>query len=179
MERRYCYCKKCKKHSYSDEEASSPSYGALSPRFTEIVCMEGKDMPFRVASDKIKRNFGVDVSPDTARRATEAIGTREFQRYEKEISGQEYLKHEQTVSPGQIYIEIDGSSVNTKEEGWKEYKLGIVYDQKDTKKTGTKGRVSIQSKELVGALGKGYEEFTVRLKRLLLESGALWRRDTY
>ena len=36
LERRYYYyCRKCKKHSYSEEHAACPSYGSLSPRFTE------------------------------------------------------------------------------------------------------------------------------------------------
>ena len=149
------------------------SYGRLSPRFTEIVCMEGKDIPFHMACDKIKRNFAVEVSADTIRRAVEFIGTQEFEKAGKELSGQDYLACEQSHSPEQICIEIDGSTVNTREESWKECKLGLVYDPKDTKQTGAKGRVTIQAKSLAGALAKGYAEFTLRLKRLLLETGAL------
>ena len=48
------------------------------------------------------------------------------------------------------------------EDGWKDCKLAMVYNEKDVKKSIEKesmeNRVSIQSKKLVGALAKGHEQ---------------------
>ena len=64
----YRYCGTCKKYGYFEPLSEKPSYGRLSSKLTEIVCLEGKDMPFRLAADKMSRNFNVSISHDTIRR---------------------------------------------------------------------------------------------------------------
>ena len=83
-----------------------------------MVCLEGKDVPFRQASEKINRNFNISISYDTIRRATETIGLQEFNKQKQELTGEEILECEKLSVPEQIYLQIDGSMVNTTTEGW-------------------------------------------------------------
>ena len=129
-------------------------------------------MPFRQASDTIRRNFNITVSPDTIRRATETIGLEEFDKQKQELTGKEILECEEQPIPEQIYLQIDGSMVNTTTEGWKEYKSALFYDKNDTVKSGSKERLSIIKKKLTGALGQGYDDLIDRLRKLLIKAGA-------
>ena len=91
------------------------------------------------------------------------------------MEAEEVFRCEELPVSEQIYLQIDGSMVNTTTEGWKEYKLALFYDTNDViksiTKSGLKERLSITSKKLTGALAQGYEDLTVRLKRLLIKTG--------
>ena len=96
------------------------------------------------------------------------------------LTGEEVLECEELPIPEQIYLQIDGSMVNTTTDGWKEYKFALFYDKNDIVKSNhynliksdTKQRLSIAKKKLTGAAGQGYEDLIIRLKRLLIKEGA-------
>ena len=92
-------------------------------------------MPFRLAADKMSRNFNVSISHDTICRATETIGSQEFNKQKQALTGEEVLECEYLSVPEQIYLQIDGSMVNTTTDGWKEYKLALFYDKNDIVKS--------------------------------------------
>ena len=96
------------------------------------------------------------------------------------MTDKEVLECEDLSVPEQIYLQIDGSMVNTTTGSWKECKLALFYDKNDIiksnqynmSKSAIKERLSISKKKLTGAVAQGYEDLTVRLKRLLIKAGA-------
>lgn len=173
----YFQCKRCKTHKYFANLSTRPSYARLSPKFTEMISLEGKDVPFQIASDKIKRIFGVAISEDTIRRATETIGAVQFNKQVEEIKAKEYIKAENLEDSDRVYVEIDASMLNTTTDGWKEYKLALHFNQKDIDNRSDNQRSTLIKKNLVGALALGHDDLTHRLKRSMLESGALNARE--
>ena len=67
--------------------------------------------------------------------------------------------------------------LNTVEKGWKEYKLALVYNEKDMETSENGKRRSLKTKKLVGTLAQGYEDLILRLKRAMLESGAFLSKE--
>ena len=125
-----------------------------------FLCLEAKDSSFQIASEKINMLFGIEVSKETARKASEKIGKDFFERDSKEKSF-----NEQNYKPNEtVFVQIDGVKINTK-ESWKEYKLGLFYRKSDMKcRKSTPNRHSLQTKKLIGAITDNY---LVELKQLI------------
>jgi hypothetical protein len=166
----YYKCEHCKTHGYNQIISTRPFYKSLSPKFTELICYEAKDIPFIPSSKKMYKYFGVNISKETIRKASEKIGYEEFQKSKNIISPQEYLKAEELPISNRVYVEIDGSMLNTTEEGWKEYKLIMYFDESGIKNAG-ENRQTLKKKEFVGSLGEGVENLKNQLKKSMIESG--------
>ena len=84
--------------------------------------------------DRLRTRSGeISISPSPLIPSVERpkpFGLEEFDKQKQELTGKEILECEEQPIPEQIYLQIDGSMVNTTTEGWKEYKSALFYDKK-------------------------------------------------
>lgn len=108
-----------------DERWDLPK-GRLSPGVERVVALMGGLVPFATAQKVLWETARVNVSATTIRTTTEAIGAE----MEAEIAaGVEAGKRgdiEGRPKPDVMIVGVDGAMLNTREEGWKETKVGRV-----------------------------------------------------
>ena len=149
----------------------------------ENVCFVGQKETFEEGSETLQKLMGVEVSNMQIQRISEHYG----QRLEEDIEQQ--LKEDDTHciakpdSSQLVYAMSDGSMVFTREEKWKEIKLGRVFKSEDNLAI-TKHRNWIEKSKYCAYLG-GHEDFLERFDLLLkglttivfIADGARWFWD--
>ena len=169
------FCKQCNQY-YKPEYSGEVSYGKFTPRMTELLCLEGKDNPFEFASKKIKSFFHVYVNKESIRQVSEQLGKLFFIEHTKEVPF-EKLKPKKCDT---LFLEIDGSLLNTRSDGWKEYKLGLYYTNSDIQKRKSDiGRVTLKNKQLSGMITSNYlVDLKNNLKHQMQRTGHYWANTT-
>ena len=78
-----------------------------------------------------------------------------------------------------MYIMIDGSHLNTREEGWKENKLAMAFSEADIVRSGEKEeeRISIRKKDFVSSLGEKLGTFKNLVSLLGHRTGIFLARE--
>lgn len=150
---------------------------------SESVCLLASQLPFEIASDLLFRLIGVSVCPSSIEKISEQIGqtfrAQEQQAAQKpasEIAHKVLAAHEEL--PQRVYAQMDGAMINTL-EGWKENKLGIIFNENDLHKSGTgeNERISIKKKTLITSLAQGLDDFKERFKHWMVQTRAQWARE--
>jgi len=128
----------------------------------------------------LKRLIGIEVCPSTIENISEKIG--QAFRSEEQIEAQKpasEIAHKILAAkeelPQRIYAQMDGAMINTL-EGWKENKLGIIFNENDLQKSGTgeNERISITKKTLITSLAQGLDDFKLRFKYWMAKTRAQW-----
>ncbi len=106
--------------------------GGLSAGLEEVLALMGAQCPFEEAADLVQRLTLVNVCPNSCQEATETLGQiiAEVERQAVEAAWDirnPVLPPPPEKSPERLYVSIDGTTVHTREEGWKEMKLGAFY----------------------------------------------------
>ena len=106
----------------------------------DIMCYSGQEKVFEQASETIERLLLIEVNSKQIERLCHHYG----QRLEDEQSQSIESGAEAKSTAGAHYVMVDGSLIFTRQEGWKEIKLGRVFAQ-DSSIEINKGRHQIQS----------------------------------
>jgi hypothetical protein len=105
--------------------------------------------------------LGINVSDSTIYRLTDAVG-----KEVKNVIDGASIRNEIKVNKDELlYVQVDGSMLLTREQGWKEAKLGRVFKSSSILPEST-NRQWIRDSEYVGHLG-GHTEFEELMSKLI------------
>lgn len=123
----------------------------LSPLLKERVLVLGQEVCLENASELIREVLGVTVSDTTIHRALDCYGGKAEQMI---TEGAGNASVEAPVeAPDVVYCEVDGSMILTREESWKEVKLGRTFRSDTIIDHRSEGH-KIRESTYVGRLGK-------------------------
>ncbi|WP_457654028.1 hypothetical protein [Rhodocaloribacter sp.] len=131
----------------------------MSPLLMERSCLLGQAMPFGEAEALMRELVGVSVSGKQIERVCLYFG-EEVAREVPEAGGQ--------VQGERIYAMLDGSMLLTREQGWKEVKLGRLWSEHAHRRQGQRG--AIASSAYVAHLGTK-DEFLPLFEQALSRTG--------
>lgn len=130
FERRHYYCDECGASRWPFDEEMGIS-GGFTNGAVRLLTRAGVRESFAEACNNLKEFAEIYVSPETVRHVTEGIA----HDLGAEQSDGRFQGEESSVSferDDRAYVTMDGTSVNTL-DGWREVKLGALYDQSKAK----------------------------------------------
>ena len=149
------------------------------------VCFVGQKETFEEGSETFRELMGIEISNKQIQRISEHYGQRLEEAIEQDLEADKvaHTVHQTHKQEPPIYGMCDGSMVYTKEEKWKEIKLGRVFKSEDNLSL-TKKRNWIETSKYSAYLG-GCEAFLARFALLLrgysnmvfIADGAHWFWD--
>jgi hypothetical protein len=152
----------------------------ISSKLQEILCLLGQDCVFEDGEDVLQQFLGIDISGKQIQRLSEHYGE---QLEESEKDYQEELVEVPVVSQDDdeaVYVTIDGSMTYTREESWKEMKVGRIYSEK-SRVAIQPARTEVTDSLYVCTLGnnkeffKKFEPYVEPYKhKLFIADGAKW-----
>jgi hypothetical protein len=104
-------------------------YG-ISSRLQEILCLLGQAYVFEESEEILQQLLGIAISAKQIQRVSEQYGQAledQQQQYQQDEKEPPVLKLKAPQEP--VYVMMDGSMVFTREEGWKEMKVGRLFNQ--------------------------------------------------
>ena len=120
--RRYWKCTCSSEGSY----AADALLGIEGERSTTTVqkhcCKLAADLSFAGTSETMHDMLGVELAPETVRKMVEGHG-KQMARFQKEDTASEKAFQE---AAGEVEFTTDAGKVNTREEGWKDLKIGVI-----------------------------------------------------
>jgi len=180
IKRRYFYCKRCNKYELPlDEIMACP--GKYSLQAKKAITLLGQRTNFEEASHFLEELLDIEVSHETIQNFVEKIGEKIAQDEEKEMVNafeeNSYIKNYEECIPKDkkkdvAYMLMDGSMVSTREEGWKEARLGVLFTQKNLCQINEKRREILQ-KEYVGDYNYGENSLIKFCKKLSFKANEL------
>lgn len=131
LTRRYWKCTNCGCGAY----ATDAVLGIEGERFSKTVqkhcCRLAADASFDAASNHIKEMLGVLVSPETVRMTAIRHG-RAMATFQARDAASEKAFQE---AKGEVEFTVDAAKVHTREEGWKDLKIGVISKREAGKPT--------------------------------------------
>lgn len=126
FERRYWQCRCGAEGGY----AADVLLGIEGERQTKTVqkhcCDLAAEMSFAKASEKMRSMLGVELSPETTRTMVEGHGKRMAEFQATDTASEEAFRK----AAGEVEFTTDAGKVNTREEGWKDLKIGVFSKRK-------------------------------------------------
>jgi hypothetical protein len=174
--RRYFNCSCGVGGSYAADEV----LGVEGERYTKAVqkhcCRLAGDASFAKASAEMHEMLGVDVCPETVRTMVEAHGQKMARFQDEDVASEEAFRQAQ----GEVEFTVDAGKANTREEGWKDLKIGVAAKREAGKPTSVSQwksqRLPLASMVLAFAMIAPAKEFRKswrpRLRRLGVRSMA-------
>lgn len=152
MKRAYYLCDSCHEGFCPSDAELGFCAGSISEGLDEILALMGAEFPFEEASVVLKRLTLIDVSPNRCRKSTESLGQaideaedvareRAWEKTEVELPLVEEEKREH------LYVSADGVTVNIREDGWRELRLGAVYTTENKPMPSEPDKSVIRTKE--------------------------------
>jgi hypothetical protein len=89
-------------------------------------CRLAADRSFAVVSDDLHALLGVGICPETVRKVVEGHGRKMARFQEKDTTSAEAFRQ----AAGAVEFTTDAGKVNTREEGWKDLKIGVIAKRK-------------------------------------------------
>jgi hypothetical protein len=106
--------------------AADTLLGVEGKRYTKTVqkhcCRLAAETSFASTSEHLHEMLGVDLCPETVRTLVEGRG-QEMARFQTEDTASEKAFQK---AAGEVEFTTDAGKVNTREEGWKDLKIGVV-----------------------------------------------------
>jgi hypothetical protein len=132
LKRPYYLCGSCRHGQAPLDQQLGFCAGGLSAGLSEILALMGAQGPFEEAVELIRRLTLVEVCPNSCKEATEMLGHLVGEQERQQVKEAWDVQHFVLPSspedvPQRLYVSIDGTLVHTREEGWKEMKLGTFY----------------------------------------------------
>jgi hypothetical protein len=148
-----------KKHAFS----KAVNGFQISPRMQELMVYAGQLDCYERCNEVIREFTDVEVSTAQIYRLTDTYGTQ----IEKEVSKETILPplKQQEV----LYVQADGSMLQTREEGYKEVKVGRIFKSSDCLH-GEQKAGWIRASQYVAQLGN-YKDFTDQMDHLIESYG--------
>lgn len=97
----------------------------VSPLMQEQMCFVGQLDTYESGQKVIKKMLGIEVSKTQLYRVTDTVG----KKLEKTVNEKRLLPP--LAKNEYLYLEADGSMLLTREERWKEVKLGRIFKSGD------------------------------------------------
>ena len=153
----------------------------ISAKLREVMCLLAQSHVFEEGEEILRELLGLDISAKQVQRVSEHYGQA------LEVRQQEYAREEKTPPPLKlktqeetVYIMFDGSMVFTRQEGWKEMKVGRVFTESACVEIQEDRREILQS-QYVCHLG-GHKEFLAKWEshteayrnKICIGDGAKW-----
>ena len=146
----------------------------------ETMCYIGQHLVFSDAEDVINNLTCAGVNAKQIERVCHQYGQWIEDADREAITNQVYKEYESEKANDSHYVSVDGAMYLTREESWKESKLGRIYQSKDIVQVSSKRR-ELSSSTYVTHLGD-HKEFTTKmdyhlenLNRLVfIADGARW-----
>lgn len=132
----------------------------------------GQEVCLENASELIQEVLGVAISDTTIHRALECYGAKAEKMIKEE--SESVPKEVFLEAPEVVYCEADGSMILTREESWKEVKLGRIFRSDTIEDHRSEGR-KIKESKYVGRLG-GLDDFIPLMEEELKKYERLGRR---
>lgn len=157
-----------------------PGEISMSSYAQELSCYVGQQMVFAEASDLLDVMKGLDINAKQIERICHIYGGHLEEQEEKRIAKEEVKEYSPSQKEDIHYAMMDGGMFLTREEGWKEVKLGRIFSQKDSIKT-SKNRGLITETTYLAHLGSHNDFFSkldYHLEKLpnpvFISDGAKW-----
>lgn len=159
--RAYYYGCRCEGGFFPQDQKLGLDREGRSPGLVRLLSLAGAASSYEKAAEYLWEIGRLATSRTTIERVTEEQG-EQAQAYlrARETQGRAGLLKEVESPPKRLYIEIDGTCAPTR-EGWKEVKLGCVFEQQGEQRT----------KAHYTAGFEGVEDFLPRLKGVALVRG--------
>jgi len=137
LKRPYYLCADCHQGGCPLDPTLGFCAGGSSAGLQAVMALVGVEFPFEAAAEVLQKLTLVEVSPNSCRKATEALGQVVAAEEAAAVAAAWDAKH--TTLPavseaivGDFYISMDGVTVHIEGEGWKNQWLGAVYTTQAT-----------------------------------------------
>ena len=135
LKRPYYLCGSCGKGKYPVDEALGFCAGGISSGLDGLLAYVGTLLPYEEGAQLIERVMGVSISASRVRYSTEGLGELVAGDEAATVAAAWQADDPQlptaAVSVTPLYISMDGIKVHTREEGWKEQRLGALYSAEE------------------------------------------------
>jgi len=134
-----------------DERLNLPS-GQFSLAVQRLASMLGASVPFARASEVLDATTGVSMSARHLEEVTEWVGEQigECLRQETEAAREANVSNPESADV--LVVAVDGGMIHTREEGWKETKVGAIQAlQREDDRTLRRGPISYTA--VLGSVG--------------------------
>jgi hypothetical protein len=167
----------------------SPSNLEISSYAQETMCYMGQQLVFSEASETLHYLLGCAINAKQIERVCHQYGSWIEEQEITEMEEKSYHIYPKEDQDQVHYAQMDGSMLLTREDGWKEIKLGRIYKHEDIAQINEDRRAVVAS-NYVAHLGS-HTEFTPKMeyyldglkKVVFLADGAKWIwnwiEDTY
>lgn len=143
----------------------------------DIMCYSGQQKVFEEAAENIQRLLLIEVNAKQIERLCHHYGEKIEDEHKRRLQDGECAEQN---SKAAHYVMVDGSMIFTREEEWKEIKLGRIFAQGSSVEV-NKGRRQIQSSQYVTHLGD-HQHFTQKMEyyldsmdeKIFIADGARW-----
>jgi hypothetical protein len=125
--RRYWKCTCGSEGSYAVDALLGVTGERSTITVQKYCCKLGAELSFAGTSEALHEMLGIELCPETVRKLVEGHGKR-MARYQREDAASEKAFQE---AAGKVEFTIDAAKVNTREEGWKDLKIGVFSKRED------------------------------------------------
>lgn len=132
---------------------------SMSSYAQELSCYVGQQLVFEDASNMLESIRGVVINAKQIERVCHLYGQQLEDNHELEIQCQQAKEYTNSEQNKTHYVMVDGGMFLTREQGWKEVKLGRVFCSEDSIKV-NKNRGMITQSQYVAHLGTHKEFFS-------------------
>ena len=162
----------------------------ISSKLQELMCLLAHDHVFTESENLFRELLGLDVCAKQIQRVSEYHG-EQLEKYEKNYQEDAGQPQEVPVVPQavpvvskdseeSVYVMVDGSMIYTREDKWKEMKVGRIYSE-NSRVLVSKNRTEVMDSLYVCALGskndffKKFEPYVEPYrKKIFIADGAKW-----
>jgi len=152
----------------------------MSSYAQELLCYVGQQLVFKDASNMLESLKGLEVDAKQIERVCHLYGQQLEEQQALEVETNRAKQYPKSVQQESHYVMVDGGMFLTREEGWKEVKLGRVFSAGDTINI-SKNRGMITESNYVAHLGS-HKEFFAKFEYYLdelpnpvfISDGAKW-----
>ena len=153
---------------------------SISSLAQETMCYMGQHLVFKEAEEVLNILTGADFNAKQIERVCHKYGDAIEQEDIHQIEVDGYQEVLTTDSDKLHYVSVDGSMYYTKEEDWKEIKLGRIYKEEDLVKV-SKNRNELMTSTYVAHLGSN-KDFIPKMEyyienltnKVFIADGAKW-----
>lgn len=151
----------------------------ITQRIQNLMCLLGQSKVYEEASEVFSELMDIDISGMQIQRVCNHYGQTLNGLINKNAE-ESIMELEKVRQEDNIYVMVDGAMIYTKEEEWKEIKLGRIFNSRDVVEI-QKGRSEITNSIYVSHVGS-VKEFFPKLewhlvpyrKKIVIGDGAKW-----
>jgi hypothetical protein len=126
LSRNYHHCKKCQLGFYPrDRELNLPEEGEVSDAMEKRILDFGMNGAFAEAAERWDIHYSTPISDNLVRRVVDRVGRRRENAHSR-LALQQAALPSPLHPPKWLVVAPDGSMLLTRENGWREAKVGVV-----------------------------------------------------